>query len=735
MQLKNISGESQVWVNTWVIDIGEITVAPNESFVCTDEVADFLLKNYPDIFETTSGAWNVTAAANIPDNAIVRGDGGAQGIQWSWVSIDDENNIVSPRGIKLDTTNVPTATPKGTIFWNNNEYTPNIISGLWPTIQVGQQTFMLVYNNTGSAVPAWKVLHAIGAYENGATWITFEYADPRDHRKVQGTLFVSSHDIPNNSFGLAIRFGKIKKDTSGLTGAQLWLKADGSGDLTETKPMFPNFALSLGGAIKVDPTDGEIFISITSSIEDTVQNFWNGTVRESFDFNVTSDGADIIGTLTTSNGHPDLTLQFSDGYSTLVATPWPTITLTAGTDINPQTNYIYIPKSTKVLTMSTAWWPAEEHARIAEVALQDAGNTQTYWALRNQNWNDKICDTNTFQGHLAILGQAVRKKIPATYLSWCKGSVDLQTWPSPDDIFVNVTAGKILQMNEQDFPAFDTETGDVMFIPNHNTTPYNIISNLNTITVDANGNSLTGNTFSVVLWGAGNKSWDPSQLFINLPIDSYDVGGFFGVPLSDAVADIRNYAVYDIPDQFQWVGFLIARFTFSLNGAGTGWTLEDTEDLTGRFPNVSAWGGAGGSGITAWLWLSDTPSSYSGQKGFIPQVNDTEVGLEFYNPYAVAINTQTWTTYTLVADDAGKLITLNNAGAITLTIPTNASVPFPIGTKIDLAQLGAGAVTVAGTGVTISSDWDNKTIDGQNVAVSLVKIATDTWLLVGKLTT
>jgi hypothetical protein len=50
-----------------------------------------------------------------------------------------------------------------------------------------------------------------------------------------------------------------------------------------------------------------------------------------------------------------------------------------------------------------------------------------------------------------------------------------------------------------------------------------------------------------------------------------------------------------------------------------------------------------------------------------------------------------------------------------------------------LVQLGAGAVTVGGAGVTINSKGSNLTINGQYVGASLVKIATDTWLLLGDL--
>ena len=72
--------------------------------------------------------------------------------------------------------------------------------------------------------------------------------------------------------------------------------------------------------------------------------------------------------------------------------------------------------------------------------------------------------------------------------------------------------------------------------------------------------------------------------------------------------------------------------------------------------------------------------------------------------YQVAINAQTGTTYTTVLTDESKLVTLNNGSAITLTIPANSSVAYPVGTKIDITQLGAGQVTVAGAGgVTVNA--------------------------------
>ena len=66
-----------------------------------------------------------------------------------------------------------------------------------------------------------------------------------------------------------------------------------------------------------------------------------------------------------------------------------------------------------------------------------------------------------------------------------------------------------------------------------------------------------------------------------------------------------------------------------------------------------------------------------------------------------SVNAQVGVTYTAVLADADKIITLTNAAAIAMTIPANASVAYPIGTKLNFQQLGAGAVTVGITSDTL----------------------------------
>lgn len=101
-----------------------------------------------------------------------------------------------------------------------------------------------------------------------------------------------------------------------------------------------------------------------------------------------------------------------------------------------------------------------------------------------------------------------------------------------------------------------------------------------------------------------------------------------------------------------------------------------------------------------------------------------------YVPIAQSVNAQTGTTYTLVAGDASKLVTLSNASAITVTI--DGSLNLATGQRIDFAQTGAGQVTFSASGATVNGTPGLKT-RAQYSACSLICTAADTYLLVGDL--
>lgn len=102
---------------------------------------------------------------------------------------------------------------------------------------------------------------------------------------------------------------------------------------------------------------------------------------------------------------------------------------------------------------------------------------------------------------------------------------------------------------------------------------------------------------------------------------------------------------------------------------------------------------------------------------------------------AFTLNDQTGTTYTPVLTDQYQvLVTRSNASASTLTIPTNASVAFPVGTVITVLNKGAGAVTISGAGgVTVLSAGATAAspVLNQYKSCALMQVAANTWYVVG----
>jgi hypothetical protein len=103
----------------------------------------------------------------------------------------------------------------------------------------------------------------------------------------------------------------------------------------------------------------------------------------------------------------------------------------------------------------------------------------------------------------------------------------------------------------------------------------------------------------------------------------------------------------------------------------------------------------------------------------------------------LTLNAQTASYTAVLTDNRNKLVTMDVATANDFLIPTNASVAFPIGSVINVIQIGAGKTTIEavtpGT-TTISSTGATATapeLRAQFSAASCIKVATDTWYVVG----
>lgn len=96
---------------------------------------------------------------------------------------------------------------------------------------------------------------------------------------------------------------------------------------------------------------------------------------------------------------------------------------------------------------------------------------------------------------------------------------------------------------------------------------------------------------------------------------------------------------------------------------------------------------------------------------------------------------KTTSTITLALSDANTTILADSGSAQAVTVPLNTSVAFPVGTQLSFIQIGAGQLSFSpeSAGVTLNSDTSKRKILVRYGAATLIKVATDSWILIGNL--
>jgi hypothetical protein len=404
----------------------------------------------------------------------------------------------------------------------------------------------------------------------------------------------------------------------------------------------------------------------------------DGAFLDSPVVSVTSDGATVTLTITGDSSLVDFRVKFSDNINLLdVATA--NCTLTAGSDTSPTLNYIYVLKSTMLLTCGLAW-PTEEYAPVATVLCQSAGSVQTDGPYKVHAWTDHI--SNSDNGHLAHLNFWVRQQ-NATWVSGVDQTLTITTnGGSPDNVVLTTASGLVLQLHEHAFPAF-SGTPDV-YVVNDSVTPYTVVTDLNALLTDSLGNSMAGRRFSLVVWGCVSEESGDCKLFVNLPSGDYGTN-------TAVIQDANKYADYSIPSEFVGTGFLIAELKLRHQSTSGGtWTEIETVDLRGLFPSVSAGGGAAaGSEFIDNVFRVQAVAD-----------NTKEIALD-----ASAITTATTRTISM----ADKDIDLADIGLLRPQIAVGADNTDNV---VAVGVIAAGSVDLTGGG---SGSVDSITVDGVEI--------------------
>jgi hypothetical protein len=177
-------------------------------------------------------------------------------------------------------------------------------------------------------------------------------------------------------------------------------------------------------------------------------------------------------------------------------------------------------------------------------------------------------------------------------------------------------------------------------------------------------------------------------------------------------------------------------------------TAKTGTNVTGPNLVIQASNGTGTGGSGA-IRFQTSPPRESGTLAGVPRnvlTIDNEGNItanvgSFLGPNGVpiganvaGINSQTGTSYTLVIGDSGKLVSMDNSAANTLTVPENGSVAFPIGTVVNIVSLGVGQTTIAAaSGVTIYSYGNKTKLTGRYSQAAIIKRTNNSWVLAGDL--
>jgi len=455
-------------------------------------------------------------------------------------------------------------------------------------LQIGQETWVRVYNDNGGIIPNGSLVYISGSIFN-VPKINFAQANSEDTYDAIG---FATHDIEVGSFGYVTTTGIVRDvNTSGYTeGDDLYLSVTDSGSFTNVRPSLPNFVTHVGHVIDVDPTVGSLFVQIKSEESDyeDISRFADGMSFDKQDIYVIDSGGTLYFEVEKITTGGDVDFLIDGTRSTLDCTTGAgvggraRVALTAGSDANnPTVNYIYVTDSggTATLTASTSL-PAGAFAWVGKVVIPDA----TTWATTGEYLIQRYTETfsNNNRGVLSHAREKLRA-VGAIYINGGTHTLTIDTGQTPDLVHLEVDAAQVYQLHRQSFPS--TTTGP--YYLGNGINIYDQKTSLSDVLELQDGTAITNqDRYNLVVWGAVNHETGDCKLFVNLPNGVYNND-------SNATDDVNNTADFSVPDSMKSVAFLIARVVLTYTtGGGGGFTELGTYSLLGQPVGVRS-GGAG----------------------------------------------------------------------------------------------------------------------------------------------
>jgi hypothetical protein len=506
------------------------------------------------------------------------------------------------------------------------------------SLQGGQELRVRIYNGNGATIPNGAAVSVVGRRPLPSMALEVELAISSDEISALNTIGITTTDIPVGEEGWATTAGIIHDiDTSAYPeGAAIWLSSTVAGAYQTFRPASPSYEVRMGGIAKSHATLGEIYaeLRIIANHHDNAR-FLNGSILEDHEVNIVKTPTTTsLQVVEFGSNRGFLSILLNQEYTKFIAPSQ--ILLTNGTDTLPATNYVYINTSGVLEKSLTGFPTAVQFAPVATIVLQSAATANTYGPYKVHAWTDHLADSKG-QGHLSHINKWIRNR-PALWKSGIVFSSVIGT--AQATIPVAYSSGVASQLHLHNFPTFNTATGSSLWGINNLVTPYARRTSLSpAINTDSLGGSIGNNKYyTLVLWGVVSERDADCKVMFNLPSGSY-------TNVTDALNDINKYNNYTIPDDYIGTGILLTQITLQRTTSTVQIISSSVKDLRGLFPASGGGGGTvGGSGISKFTELSDTPATIQALKTVRGNVAGN--ALEFYTPYYThtqGVDSTTWT--------------------------------------------------------------------------------------------
>lgn len=170
-------------------------------------------------------------------------------------------NAITVPGIQLDIANPVTTITEGMMTWNSVDQTLDVgLEDGISVMQVGQESLLHARNNDPGTILNGTVVRIDGATGQRPTVTIASNNDPIN--SVYNTIGLATTDVDPGSSGYFTTRGLVRNlNTSAFAeGAQLWLGQNG--DITDTRPVFPESDVRVGWCVRSNSSNGILYIDI-----------------------------------------------------------------------------------------------------------------------------------------------------------------------------------------------------------------------------------------------------------------------------------------------------------------------------------------------------------------------------------------------------------------------------------------------------------------------------------------